>query len=183
MARKKKVAVVAEMEKEVTNITLPLPSLGEKLRVILETPTYDEYAVSVVAPKGFPDARETISKTKYVPGSWLYAPEVYEGKHSFLSETEDKKALCIALLQEIDKGATGAFHDAYFMNADLNTPGLGQYDNFKVVFAKHWKGDEAPSEAVLQAQFGLHMRIYWRQIVFRFLGYYMMGYTVTFTKA
>ncbi len=144
----------------------------------------DEYQISLTPPAGFPDAKEAIVRTKYVPGSFLYLPEVYEGTYSFLKETDTSKnaKLCIALILELDKGNKGAFNDEYYVNADKETAGLRQFDSFKKNFLKFWGEKNTPTPEILAVAFGTHMRNYHRAIIFRFLGYFVMGYQVAFTK-
>lgn len=144
----------------------------------------DEYQISLTPPAGFPDSKEAIVRTKYVPGSFLYLPEVYEGSYSFLNETDTSKnaKLCIALILEIDKGNKGAFNDEYYADADKKTEGLQQFNSFKKNFLKVWGGKDAPTDEILKTAFGTHMRNYHRAILFRFLGYFVMGYQVAFTK-
>ncbi|MFA5071297.1 MAG: hypothetical protein WC511_02890 [Candidatus Pacearchaeota archaeon] len=171
MARKKK-EVAKEVQKE-TNI---VPEVKNKI------PVGVQYAVKVEPPNDtLPPAQEVISASYYVPGSWLYAPEVFEGDHKFITDFPNKSAICIALIRELDKGNSGTFKDDYFMECDKSAPSFKQFDNFVTIFNKGWKGEQPPSSEVLKAQYGYQMRIYWRSIFFRFMSYYALGYKVTFT--
>lgn len=143
--------------------------------------TCDEYEISVTAPAGFPDAKEAIIRSKYVPGSFLYLPEIYEGEYSFIKPGEHAK-ICIALILELDKGNSGALNDTYYVEADKKAEGLKQFAFFKRNLMRVWGGKEPPTEEQLKAQFGLHMRSYHRNILFRFMSYFALGYTVLFTK-
>ena len=165
-AKKKETSLAVETVPVAVDITL------------VEYPTYQ---IHVTPVPGLPEANETISKTKLVSGGFLSLPEVFEGEHSFFSE-EDKKALCYAILKELDKGEEGAYHKGYYMEADKKHPSLLQLKTFKDSFLQFWKNPEPPSDLIFEQQFGLHMRVYHRQIIFRFFCYYCLGYKVDFVK-
>lgn len=155
----------------------------------LETPvadspvtTYEDYSLIVEPPKGFPAPIETIKTSKNVPGGFLWTAHAFEGNPSFLDPKVDKVTLCLSILAELDKGNKGFFSNAYFMNCNILTPELKQFDYFKEQFLNLWKPAEKPTEDMLMSQFGAQMRIYLRGIIFRLFSYYYMGYKVKFEK-
>lgn len=141
-----------------------------------------EYFIEVVAPPGFPPVAEPLLSTKEVPGSILWLPRSFMGDRSFLDSNTDKLALTLSVIAELDKGNAGAFNNAYFMNCNILTPDLKQFETFKAHIKAAISPDKNPTEDEFMGYFGSHMRNYLRGIAFRFFSYYFMKYKVVFTE-
>ncbi len=169
MARKKTITLFE---------TLPLetPVADEKIT------NYEDYSIVIEPPKGYPAPLENIKTSKNVPGGFLWTARAFQGQPSFFEKGTDKITLCLSILAELDKGNKGFFNNAYFMNCDILTPELKQFQFFKEQFLKMYKAEVAPTEDLLMSQFGAQMRLYIRNIIFRLFTYYQLGYKVTFNK-
>lgn len=77
------------------------------------------YSVEVKSPPGIPNVQEVVSSFAHSPGNLCYATvELGLAPLPKLSTEKQKEAL-VLLIQELDKGKEGVFHDKWCMKCDL----------------------------------------------------------------